>query len=89
MVLWGICLQGYLDASYRTSLCASLASWAPCQVGPKCSNAHSLDELRVDAAVDLGLLPPDFKTALCDAFLQKGLRQTSSHGHARSINAAS
>ena len=83
--------QGYLDASYRTSLCASLASGTPCHIGPKCSHAHSLVELRVDAAVDLGLLPPDFKTALCDAFLQKGVRRTSPnpracHRHGRVVH---
>lgn len=82
-------LQGYLDATYKTSLCASLASGAPCQIGPRCSHAHSLAELRVDAAIDLRLLPPDFKAALCDAFLQKGLRQTSYHKSCKRVSLVS
>jgi hypothetical protein len=75
MLVWSV-LQGFLDASYKTTLCGSLADGTECAIGPKCQHAHSLQELRADAAVELGVLDPDYKTFFCEDFMHKGICPT-------------
>ena len=65
-------MQGFLDESYRTTLCGSLIDETRCNIGPKCRHAHSLQELRADAAVKLGTLDPDFKTSFCEDLMHTG-----------------
>ena len=65
-------MQGFLDESYKTTLCGSLIDQTQCAIGPKCQHAHSLLELRAHAAVKLGILDPDFKTSFCEDLLQRG-----------------
>lgn len=64
--------QGSLPPGFRTKLCLSINGEEPCRLGSQCQNAHSLAELRVDAAIDLGYLSPDCKTTFCQNFLQSG-----------------
>ena len=64
--------QGYLREDYRTSLCQTVAENKPCHLSNRCQHAHSFTDLRYNAAIALGKLPPDFKTALCDNFLITG-----------------
>ena len=46
----------------------TLPNAGACPEGILCCYAHSLAELRVVAAIQKGLLPRDFKTALCSTF---------------------
>lgn len=48
--LFGQVHRGLLPPEYRTRLCASLEG-GRCPLGARCSHAHSLQELRVEAAV--------------------------------------
>ena len=62
-----------LEATFRTSLCiTALTEGAVCPLGQRCCNAHSVQELRVDAAVKLKYLPVDYKLTLCESFCSYG-----------------
>ena len=64
--------QGRLSPGFRTRLCSSINGEEPCRLGSQCQNAHSPAELRVKAAIEMGFLPHDYKTAFCEAFLHSG-----------------
>ncbi len=64
--------QARLTPGFRTRLCSSINGEEPCRLGSQCQNAHSPAELRVKAAIELGYLPHDYKTAFCEAFLHSG-----------------
>ena len=70
-VLW----QGFLRQDYRTNLCQTVADGTPCHLANRCQHAHSYSELRLNAAIALEKIPPDFKTSLCDDFLITGIFQ--------------
>jgi hypothetical protein len=62
-----------LLATFRTSLCiTALSEGAVCPLGQRCSNAHSVQELRVDAAIKLKYLPVDYKLTLCESWCNYG-----------------
>ena len=67
--------QKLLPATFRTSLCSTaLSEGAVCPLGQRCCNAHSVQELRVDAAIKLKFLPVDYKLTLCESFCSFGVR---------------
>ena len=70
-------LQGSLSWDFRTRLCSSINGEEPCRLGAQCCNAHSLAELRVEAAIDMGYLSNDIKTSFCQAFLHSGMEESS------------
>lgn len=57
---------------YRTNLCQTVAESKPCHLANRCQHAHALRELRLDAAIALEKIPPDFKASLCDDLLTTG-----------------
>lgn len=67
-----LCLQGKVPKTYKTSVCTSTASGTTCPYGSRCSHAHSLQELRTDAAIEAGELDKDYKTSLCGSLLGEG-----------------
>ena len=71
---------GALPRHYKTKIChawsASLRSSdgdESCPLGHRCYFAHGVKELRVDTAIELGVLPPSFKTRICSAFANSGV----------------
>ena len=70
---------GALPRHYKTKIChawsASLRNGdgdESCPLGHRCYFAHGVKELRVDTAIELGVLPPSFKTRICSAFANSG-----------------
>ncbi|CAL5222075.1 g4381 [Coccomyxa viridis] len=55
--------ESRLTPGFRTRLCSSIHGEEPCRLGSQCQNAHSPAELRVKAAIEMGYLPDDYKTA--------------------------
>lgn len=45
--------EGLLEPAYRTQLCSRYLSGLPCRQPAACPHAHSLQELRVDAAIEV------------------------------------
>lgn len=45
--------RGLLPPAYRTQLCAAVAEGWACPLGPICSYAHSQQELRVEAGIQV------------------------------------
>ena len=43
-----------------------------CPLGARCCSAHGLEELRVRAAIEQGVLPDTYKTQRCHEFDAKG-----------------
>ena len=53
-------------------MCAHASAGTTCPYGTSCEHAHTLAELRADAAIALGVLPEDYKTHLCENMIQSG-----------------
>ena len=66
------CRQGLLPEDYRTELCPALIKAGACSARNSCVHAHSLEELRTEAAVRAGKLPKDFRTSFCEEALAGG-----------------
>jgi hypothetical protein len=67
--------QGFLDDEYRTSLCTTVVENMDCHLGSICSNAHSVADMRIEAAISQGKLDPDYKTRFCDDFMLTGVHR--------------
>ena len=66
------CWQGWLPEQYRTQLCPALVEARACSARSSCVHAHSMEELRAEAAVRAGKLPKDFRTSFCEEALAGG-----------------
>ena len=58
------CLQGVLPTNYRTEWCKEFFR-GKCSNGSSCTRAHTLEQLRVDAAIEAGKLNSKFKMLFC------------------------
>ena len=59
-------------------MCEYASKGLICAWQSTCEHAHSAQELRVQAAIDLGKLPEDFKTRLCEHASRPGTVSCSS-----------
>lgn len=66
------CRQGWLPEDYRTQICRALIEAGACSARSSCVHAHSLEELRTEAAVQAGKLPKDFRTSFCEEAVAGG-----------------
>ena len=66
------CRQGWLPEDYRTANCPALIEAGACSARSSCFHAHTLEELRAEAAVRGGKLPKDFRTSFCEEALAGG-----------------
>ena len=65
-------MQGKLPHTYHINMCSSADSPDPCPFGRACEHAHSPAQVRVDAAIAQGQLPPVYKTERCSDLLEAG-----------------
>ena len=69
--------RGVLPADFRTSMCSTALASLRCPLSSSCMHAHSLKELRAAAAVQLKMLPADYKMFICSSFNDTGEHQGS------------
>lgn len=50
-------------------MCTGVTPGSTCPYGSKCEHAHSVQELRADAAISFGHLGEEYKTQICARFL--------------------
>jgi Zinc finger C-x8-C-x5-C-x3-H type (and similar) len=54
------------------AFCLATKKGCAAAAGILCRNAHGAHELRVSAAIEEGLLPPEFKLMFCESFFDRG-----------------
>lgn len=57
--------QGILPDDFNTIWCTDFLDKGKCLRGRHCPFAHSLQQLRIDAAIERGTVQADFKTNFC------------------------
>lgn len=57
-------MQGVLPTNYRTEWCKEFFR-GKCSNGSSCTRAHTLEQLRVDAAIEAGKLNSKYKMLFC------------------------
>lgn len=61
--------QGYVEnpESFRVTICGKIKrTGEQCPSRKICKDAHSCSELRIEEAINRGLLHPDYKTKYCE-----------------------
>lgn len=77
--------QGLLPKDYRTSVCENALANQPCNLGPLCTGAHSVAEMRVEAGIELKHLPENYKLSFCREVATGGRTVFPEYGFAMQV----